>query len=186
MSESKTWFCRTEEDTAEIGRKLASIARRGDCFALYGTLGMGKSVLCRPTEGAREEARLLKRMEVYSAFNLERLVTYLSEKLPDGGEALQKMWSPSAAQPPSGAERSRPEASDGSGHVAGTPRPGPENFRQRLTWQIMHDAPGNPTARSGKYAEQLRLLRSDGKKDRQERRNAKNEGSNSNFVMCSR
>lgn len=47
MSESKTWFCRTEEDTAEIGRKLASIARRGDCFALYGTLGMGKSVLCR-------------------------------------------------------------------------------------------------------------------------------------------
>lgn len=47
MSESKTWFCRTEEYTAEAGRKLASIARRGDCFALYGTLGMGKSVLCR-------------------------------------------------------------------------------------------------------------------------------------------
>ena len=47
MSESKTWFCRTEEDTAEIGRKLASIARRGDCFALYGTLGMSKSALCR-------------------------------------------------------------------------------------------------------------------------------------------
>lgn len=43
MSESKTWFCRTEEDTAEIGRKLASIARRGDCFALYGTLGMAKA-----------------------------------------------------------------------------------------------------------------------------------------------
>ncbi len=47
MNKSKTWFCATEEDTAEVGRKLAKVARRGDCFALYGTLGMGKSVLCR-------------------------------------------------------------------------------------------------------------------------------------------
>ena len=37
----------TQEDTKRIGRKLAHIARKGDVFALYGTLGMGKSVLAR-------------------------------------------------------------------------------------------------------------------------------------------
>ncbi len=37
----------TEEETKKTGRKLAHIARRGDVFALYGTLGMGKSVLAR-------------------------------------------------------------------------------------------------------------------------------------------
>ncbi len=47
MSESKTWFCAKEKDTAVLGRKLAAMARRGDCFALFGTLGMGKSVLSR-------------------------------------------------------------------------------------------------------------------------------------------
>ena len=36
-----------EPDTPDIGRKLARLARRGDVFALYGTLGMGKSVLAR-------------------------------------------------------------------------------------------------------------------------------------------
>ncbi len=37
----------TETDTIAIGRKLAKLARCGDVFALYGTLGMGKSVLAR-------------------------------------------------------------------------------------------------------------------------------------------
>ena len=37
----------SENDTIEIGQKLARIARKGDCFALFGTLGMGKSVLAR-------------------------------------------------------------------------------------------------------------------------------------------
>ena len=37
----------TEADTKKIGKKLAHIARKGDVFALYGTLGMGKSVLAR-------------------------------------------------------------------------------------------------------------------------------------------
>lgn len=36
-----------EEDTAALGRRLAHIARKGDVFALFGTLGMGKSVLAR-------------------------------------------------------------------------------------------------------------------------------------------
>lgn len=47
MSTSETYFCATEKDTEELGRRLAASARKGDCFALYGTLGMGKSVLCR-------------------------------------------------------------------------------------------------------------------------------------------
>lgn len=38
---------KTEQTTKEIGQKLARQAKRGDCFALYGTLGMGKSVLAR-------------------------------------------------------------------------------------------------------------------------------------------
>ncbi len=37
----------TENETKKIGIKLAHIARKGDVFALYGTLGMGKSVLAR-------------------------------------------------------------------------------------------------------------------------------------------
>lgn len=35
------------EDTERLGSALAQIARKGDFFALYGTLGMGKSVLAR-------------------------------------------------------------------------------------------------------------------------------------------
>lgn len=37
----------SETDTIALGRSLAHFARRGDVFALYGTLGMGKSVLAR-------------------------------------------------------------------------------------------------------------------------------------------
>ena len=36
-----------EKDTVEFGRRLAHMARKGDVFALFGTLGMGKSVLAR-------------------------------------------------------------------------------------------------------------------------------------------
>ena len=41
------FICNTEEDTIRLGQKLSSIAKKGDIFALYGTLGMGKSVLSR-------------------------------------------------------------------------------------------------------------------------------------------
>ena len=36
-----------EADTIRLGQKLARIAQKGDTFALFGTLGMGKSVLAR-------------------------------------------------------------------------------------------------------------------------------------------
>lgn len=47
MTIEKSWFCSEAKDTEQLGRQLARFARKGDCFALYGTLGMGKSVLSR-------------------------------------------------------------------------------------------------------------------------------------------
>lgn len=47
MSITKTWYSSCEQDTIELGKKLSRIAQKGDCFALFGTLGMGKSVLSR-------------------------------------------------------------------------------------------------------------------------------------------
>lgn len=41
------FICNTEKDTVKLGQKLSSIAKKGDVFALFGTLGMGKSVLSR-------------------------------------------------------------------------------------------------------------------------------------------
>ena len=41
------FICNTEEDTVRLGQKLSYIAKKGDVFALYGTLGMGKSVFSR-------------------------------------------------------------------------------------------------------------------------------------------
>lgn len=41
------FFSATEADTAAFGRRLARWAKKGDVFALFGTLGMGKSVLAR-------------------------------------------------------------------------------------------------------------------------------------------
>ena len=37
----------SEEETFKFGEALGVVAEKGDCFALYGTLGMGKSVLSR-------------------------------------------------------------------------------------------------------------------------------------------
>ena len=41
------FICNTEEDTVKFVQKLATFAKKGDVFALYGTLGMGKTVLSR-------------------------------------------------------------------------------------------------------------------------------------------
>ena len=40
-------ICKNESDTVAVGKKLSSFAKKGDVFALFGTLGMGKSVLSR-------------------------------------------------------------------------------------------------------------------------------------------
>ena len=39
--------CPTENDTRLLAEKLAKIARKGDVFALFGTLGAGKSTFSR-------------------------------------------------------------------------------------------------------------------------------------------
>lgn len=41
------FICAGEKDTIALGQSLADLAQRGDTFALFGTLGMGKSVLAR-------------------------------------------------------------------------------------------------------------------------------------------
>ena len=43
----KDIICKTEKDTAELAHKIAQTAKKGDVFALCGTLGMGKSVFAR-------------------------------------------------------------------------------------------------------------------------------------------
>lgn len=41
------FFCKTEEETISLGEKVSQYCRQGDVFALFGTLGMGKSVFAR-------------------------------------------------------------------------------------------------------------------------------------------
>lgn len=40
-------ICRTEGETLALAQKLSQMAKAGDTFALFGTLGMGKSVFAR-------------------------------------------------------------------------------------------------------------------------------------------
>lgn len=42
-----TFVCENEEKTIETGRRISVCSGRGDVFALYGTLGMGKSTFAR-------------------------------------------------------------------------------------------------------------------------------------------
>lgn len=46
-SMQKSFVSVSEFETGQIAQKIASVARKGDVFALYGTLGMGKSVFAR-------------------------------------------------------------------------------------------------------------------------------------------
>ena len=47
MIETFEYFSPDEASTVILGKKLAQMAKQGDVFALFGTLGMGKSVLAR-------------------------------------------------------------------------------------------------------------------------------------------
>ena len=51
------YICKTEQDTIELGQKVAKFAQKGDVFALYGTLGMGKTVFCRAFIQALTDAK---------------------------------------------------------------------------------------------------------------------------------
>lgn len=41
------YICPNLEDTEKLAQKFATLAKKGDIFALFGTLGMGKSVFAR-------------------------------------------------------------------------------------------------------------------------------------------
>ncbi len=43
----KTFISKTETETISLAAQIAKVAEKGDVFALYGTLGMGKSVFAR-------------------------------------------------------------------------------------------------------------------------------------------
>ena len=43
----KTFECKNEEDTRKLAYLLAKVCKKGDVFALFGTLGAGKSTFSR-------------------------------------------------------------------------------------------------------------------------------------------
>ena len=47
MVKKQECFSDSETTTQKFAKKLSSLAKRGDVFALYGTLGVGKSVFAR-------------------------------------------------------------------------------------------------------------------------------------------
>lgn len=47
MTYSKNFVCLTEENTKLLAEKIAKVVKKGDIFALYGTLGAGKSTFSR-------------------------------------------------------------------------------------------------------------------------------------------
>ena len=47
MVYEKNFICKTEHDTKRLAEEFAKISQKGDVFALYGTLGAGKSTFSR-------------------------------------------------------------------------------------------------------------------------------------------
>jgi tRNA A37 threonylcarbamoyladenosine biosynthesis protein TsaE len=47
MIYKKEFICKTENDTKKLAENFAKIAQKGDIFALFGTLGVGKSCFSR-------------------------------------------------------------------------------------------------------------------------------------------
>lgn len=119
---------------------------------------------------AKEDVRLLqKRMEVFSALKKEELADYLAQKLPDGGEGLQRRIEAMerAAERLEQTEAVQKLRTDLAVWKARS-FAARENLRQRMTWDKRLMLRNNPTARSRRYGEQLRLLRqrlTEGKQD---------------------
>lgn len=47
MEDKKTFVCSSENDTKLLAQQFALLAKKGDVFALFGTLGAGKSTFSR-------------------------------------------------------------------------------------------------------------------------------------------
>lgn len=70
------YICKTEQDTVNLGQKIATFAQKGDVFALYGTLGMGKTVFCRAfiqklTDAKEVPSPTFTLLQTYSSENFE-------------------------------------------------------------------------------------------------------------------
>ena len=70
------FICKTEQETINIGRKIADFAQKGDVFALYGNLGMGKTVFCRAfiqklTDAKEVPSPTFTLLQTYSAKSFE-------------------------------------------------------------------------------------------------------------------
>ncbi len=68
--------CKTEPETEKLARSLAEISGIGDVWALFGTLGMGKSVLSRAfvkhlTDAAEVPSPTFTLVQTYSAPDFE-------------------------------------------------------------------------------------------------------------------
>lgn len=68
--------CKTESDTENLARSLAEISHVGDVWALFGTLGMGKSVLSRAfvkklTDASEVPSPTFTLVQTYSAPDFE-------------------------------------------------------------------------------------------------------------------
>ena len=68
--------CKTESDTENLARALAEISHVGDVWALFGTLGMGKSVLSRAfvkklTDASEVPSPTFTLVQTYSAPDFE-------------------------------------------------------------------------------------------------------------------
>ena len=86
-----TYISQTEKDTFQIASDLASHVKKGDVIALYGTLGVGKTVFCR---GFIEV--FLPKTEVPSpTFTL--LQTYETDKFPIYHFDMYRLKSPEEA-----------------------------------------------------------------------------------------
>ena len=85
------YISRTEQETSHIAADLATRVKKGDIIALYGTLGMGKTVFCR---GFIES--FLPKTEVPSpTFTL--LQTYDTDKFPIYHFDMYRLKSPDEA-----------------------------------------------------------------------------------------
>ena len=72
----KVFLSSSEKQTAEIAEKIAKKAKKGDVFALYGTLGVGKSVFSRAfikalTNAEEVPSPTFTLVQIYDAPNFE-------------------------------------------------------------------------------------------------------------------
>ena len=71
-----TYISSSEKDTEHLGKMLSKITQKGDVFALFGTLGMGKSVLARAfiqnlTDAKEVPSPTFTLIQSYEAANFE-------------------------------------------------------------------------------------------------------------------